>query len=165
MTVLAGAALRFRRQAAEANEKKFNISRGGRRRDLFLVDHDLRITHVNGEAERLLQADRRHAGGQRLEAIVDPLASELVLEIRVARQAGGAVPRTRFPATRTWVEIRIHAAAAESLICCATSANARAELRLQESEKRARLVTQHVDAVLWTTDREGRFTTVFWRCA
>jgi diguanylate cyclase (GGDEF)-like protein/PAS domain S-box-containing protein len=160
-TVLAGAALRFRRQAAEANEKKFNILEAVGD-GIYFVDHDLRITHVNGEAERLLRRTADTLVGQRLEAIVDPLASELVPEIRVARQAGAAVPRTQaFPATRTWVEIRIHAAAAESLISLRdVSERTRAELRLQESEKRLRLVTQHVDAVLWTTDREGRFTTV-----
>jgi diguanylate cyclase (GGDEF)-like protein/PAS domain S-box-containing protein len=160
-TVLAGAALRFRRQAAEANEKKFNVLEvvGD---GIYFVDHELRITHVNGEAERLLRRTADGLVGHTLDSIVDPLASELVPEIRIARRACAAVQRTQaFPASRTWVEIRIHAAATETLISLRdVSERTRAELRLQENEQRLRLVTQHVDAVLWTTDREGRFTTV-----
>jgi len=159
-------ALRHRLRAAEtgaadAVEKKLNVLEtvGD---GIYIVDDRLRITHVNEEAERLL---RSHAGtliGRTLDETVDPLASELVPEIREARRRGVPVERTQmFPATRTWVEIRIHAAATETLVSLRdVTKRTRAELRLRENEQRLHLVTQHVDAVLWTTDREGRFTAI-----
>jgi diguanylate cyclase (GGDEF)-like protein/PAS domain S-box-containing protein len=148
-----------RSAAADAIEKKLNIlesvSDG-----MYIVDHDLVITHVNEEAERLLRSDAGALVGQRLDRVIDPLASELVPEIREAQRAAAGIHRTHaFPATATWVELGIHAAAAETLISLRdVSERTGAELRLRESEQRLQLVTQHVDAVLWTTDREGRFT-------
>jgi diguanylate cyclase (GGDEF)-like protein/PAS domain S-box-containing protein len=150
-----------RSAAADAIEKKLNLLEvvGD---GIYIVDDGLLVTHVNEEAERLL---RRPAGalvGQRLDRIVDPLASELVPEIREARQTGTGIQRTHaFPATGTWIELRIHAAATETLISLRdVSERTSAERKLRESEQRLQLVTQHVDAVLWTTDREGRFTSV-----
>ncbi|MDB5071201.1 MAG: hypothetical protein JWM87_2312 [Candidatus Eremiobacteraeota bacterium] len=155
--VTAGAAA----AAADAVEKKLNVLEtvGD---GIFIVDGDLRITHVNEEAERLLRSTAGALVGRALGDVVDPLASELVPEIREARRTAVPVERTQmFPATQTWVEIRIHAAATETLISLRdVTERTRAELRLRENEQGLRLVTQHVDAVLWTTDREGRFTTV-----
>ena len=129
---------------------------------MYIVDPKLRITHVNEEAERLLHTTAGDLIGRRLDLIVDPLASELVPEIVAARFSGAPVQRTcAFPARQTWIELRIQAAANETLICLRdVSERTRAELGLRESQARLQLVTQHVDAVLWTTDREGRFTAI-----
>jgi diguanylate cyclase (GGDEF)-like protein/PAS domain S-box-containing protein len=129
---------------------------------IYIVDHELRLTLINEEAERLLRVSAGDLVGRKLEEIVDPLASELVPEIREARRTGTTVERLHaFPATRTWVEVRVHAAATETLVSLRdVTERTCAELRLRENEQRLRLVTQHVDAVLWTTDRGGRFTTV-----
>jgi diguanylate cyclase (GGDEF)-like protein/PAS domain S-box-containing protein len=150
-----------RSAAADANEKKLNILEvvGD---GIYIVDGDLVITHVNEEAERLLRAPAGTLVGQRIDRIVDPLASELVPEIRTTRRTGAGIQRTHeSPVTGTWIELRIHAAATETLISLRdVSERTRSELRLRESEQRLQLVTQHVDAVLWTTDREGRFTSI-----
>jgi diguanylate cyclase (GGDEF)-like protein/PAS domain S-box-containing protein len=160
------AALRRRLRAAQARtadaiEKKLNVLEtvGD---GIYIVDDALRITHANEEAERLLRVPAGALVGRMLDEVVDPLGSELVPEIRAARRTAAAVERTHaFPATETWVEVRVHAAASETLISLRdVSERTRAELRLRENEQRLRLVTQHVDAVLWTTDREGRFTTI-----
>jgi diguanylate cyclase (GGDEF)-like protein/PAS domain S-box-containing protein len=150
-----------RSAAADAIEKKLNVLEtvGD---GIYIVDTDLRITHVNEEAERLLRGTAGDLVGQRIDRIIDPLASELVPEIREARRTARGVQRTHAsPATGTWVELRIHAAATETLISLRdVSERTGAELRLRESERRLQLVTRHVDAVLWTTDREGRFTAI-----
>ncbi len=147
--------------AADATEKRLNVLEAVGD-GLYIVDDDLVITHVNAEAERLLHGAAGTLVGQRLDRIVDPLASELVPEIREARRTALPVQRTHaFPATGTWIELRIHAAATETLISLRdVSERTRAERLREESEQRLQLVTQHVDAVLWTTDREGRFTTI-----
>jgi diguanylate cyclase (GGDEF)-like protein/PAS domain S-box-containing protein len=148
-----------RSAAADATEKKLNVLEVAGD-GIYIVDDDLFITHVNEEAERLLRGAAGALVGQRIDRIIDPLASELVPEIREARRTARAIARTHAsPATGTWIELRIHAAATETLISLRdVSERTGAELRLRESEQRLQLVTQHVDAVLWTTDREGRFT-------
>jgi diguanylate cyclase (GGDEF)-like protein/PAS domain S-box-containing protein len=147
--------------AADAAEKRLNILEtvGD---GMYIVDEDLCITLVNEEAERLLRVSAGELVGLKLQHVIDPLASELVPEIREARRTGVPVERLQsFAARETWVEVRIHAAANETLVSLRdVSERTRAELRLRENEQRLRLVTQHVDAVLWTTDRDGRFTTV-----
>jgi diguanylate cyclase (GGDEF)-like protein/PAS domain S-box-containing protein len=150
-----------RSAAADAAEKKLNILEtvGD---GMYILDDDLVITHANEEAERILRSTAGDLVGQRIDRIIDPLASELVPEIREARRTARGIQRTHAsPATGTWIELRIHAAATETLISLRdVSERTGAELRLRESEKRLQLVTHHVDAVLWTTDREGRFTAV-----
>ncbi len=150
-----------RAAAADAAEKKLNLLEAVGD-GIYIVDENLVITHVNEEAERLLRGAAGALVGQRLDRIIDPLASELVPEIRRVRRTAAPIQRTHaFPATGTWIELRIHAAATETLITLRdVSERTGAELRLRESERRLQLVTQHVDAVLWTTDREGRFTTI-----
>jgi diguanylate cyclase (GGDEF)-like protein/PAS domain S-box-containing protein len=150
-----------RSAAADATEKKLNVLEAVGD-GIYIVDRDLFITHVNEEAERLLHGVAGTLVGQRLDRVVDPLASELVPEIAQARRAAAPVQRTHAsPATGTWVEVRIHAAATETLVSLRdVSERTRAERLRRDSEQRLQLVTQHVDAVLWTTDREGRFTSV-----
>ena len=150
-----------RAAAADAAEKKLNLLEAVGD-GIYIVDENLFITHVNEEAERLLRGAAGALVGQRLDRIIDPLASELVPEIRRARRTAAPIQRTHaFPATGTWIELRIHAAATETLITLRdVSERTGAELRRRESERRLQLVTQHVDAVLWTTDREGRFTAI-----
>ncbi len=127
---------------------------------IYIVDDELVVTHVNQEAERLLRSTADALVGRPLQQIVDPLGSELVPEIRAARRARTPAERTHaFPATQTFVEVRIHAGASETLVSLRdVSARTRAEIQMRKNEQRLQLVTQHVDAVLWTTDREGRFT-------
>ena len=155
-------ALRAAQRAAEdARERRFNVLEAVGD-GLYIVDEELRITHVNEEAERLLRITADALVGRRLDEIVDPLASELVPEIRYSRRCGTVVERTnRFASTKTWVELRIRPAATETLISLRdVTERMRAETLLRENEQRLRMVTQNVDAVLWTTDRDARFTAV-----
>jgi diguanylate cyclase (GGDEF)-like protein/PAS domain S-box-containing protein len=150
-----------RSAAADAIEKKLNVLEAVGD-GIYIVDHDFVITHVNEEAERLLHGLAGTLVGQRLDRIIDPLASELVPEIAEARRTAVPLQRTHAsPAAGTWVELRIHAAATETLVSLRdVSERTRAERLRGDTEHRLQLVTQHVDAVLWTTDREGRFTSV-----
>ncbi|MBV9439687.1 MAG: EAL domain-containing protein, partial [Candidatus Eremiobacteraeota bacterium] len=94
--------------------------------------------------------------------VVDPLASELVPDIRFARRCGSVVERTQhFAATRSWIELRIRPAASETLVSLRdVTERMRAETMLRENEQRLRMVTQNVDAALWTTDRDARLTAI-----
>ncbi|GAC1573670.1 MAG: hypothetical protein NVS3B7_05190 [Candidatus Elarobacter sp.] len=156
------ALLRAARAAtADAYERRFNVLEAigdG----IYIVDEALRITHINEVAERLLNSDAGTLVGRTLDTVVDPLASELVPDIRCARRTGSVVERTHaFPASRTWVEVRVKPAAAETLISLRdVTKRMMAESMLRESEQRLRLVTHDVDAVVWTTDRDARFTAV-----
>jgi diguanylate cyclase (GGDEF)-like protein/PAS domain S-box-containing protein len=150
-----------RRAAADAMERRSNVLEtvGD---GIYILDGDLRVTHVNAEAERLLRVAAGALVGRALHSIVDPLASELLPDVRYARRTGDVVERTHaFAATRTWVEVRVKPAAGETLISLRdVTERTLAETQLRENEQRLRLVTQNVDAVLWTTDRDARFTAI-----
>lgn len=158
---LVGAAASARRVADDAVERRFNLLEAVAD-GMYIVDETLTITHVNDEAERLLRSTSAKLVGVRLDDVCDPLGSELVPEILVARRNGEVIERTCiFPATDRCVELRIKPAAAETLIHLRdVSARTRASTRLEESEQRLQLVTQNVDAVLWTAGRDGRFSAV-----
>ena len=150
-----------RATAEDAVERRFNVLEtvGD---GIYIVDESLRITHVNEEAERLLRTLAGGLVGKSLDSVVDPLGSELVPDIRCARRTGNVVESIHaFAATRSWVEVRIKPAASETLILLRdVTERMRAETLLRENEQRMRLVTQNVDAALWTTDRDARFTAV-----
>ncbi len=155
------AAENARRAAADAQERRFNILEAVAD-GIYIVDEELVVTHVNEEAERLLGGTADALIGQRLDRVVDPLASELVPDITLARRDGAVVEQTYvFPAAERWVEIRIKPAATETLVHLRdVTARTRADTRLRESEQRLQLVTQNVDAVLWTAGRDARFSAV-----
>src|ERR1700688_4233380 len=73
--------------AEDAVERRFNILEAVAD-GIYIGDNDLVVTHVNEEAERLLTTDADGLVGRKLEAIVDPLGSELVPDIRRARKTG-----------------------------------------------------------------------------
>ncbi|GAC1574070.1 MAG: hypothetical protein NVS3B7_05790 [Candidatus Elarobacter sp.] len=147
--------------AADAVERRLNVLEAVGD-GMYIVDDEMRIIHLNEAAEGLLRVTAGELVGRSLHEIIDPLASELIREIRDARATGVLCEHIQaFPATQSWIEIRIHPAASETIVTLRdVSERTRAQVRLQENEHRLRLVTQHVDAVLWTTDREGRFTTI-----
>jgi diguanylate cyclase (GGDEF)-like protein/PAS domain S-box-containing protein len=150
-----------RRAAADAIERRSNVLEAVGD-GIYVLDDDLRITHVNAEAERLLRVAAGALLGRALQALVHPLGSELVPDVRYARRTGDVVERTHaFAASRTWVEVRVKPAASETLISLRdVTDRTLAETQLRENEQRLRLVTQNVDAVLWTTDRDARFTAI-----
>ena len=133
---------------------------------VYVVDGALRITHVNEEAERLLRSTADALVGRALGEIVDPLGSELVPEIRAARGKRTVIERTQaFPATQTFVEIRIHAGAVETLVSLRdVSARARAELQLFETAYRDSLtglpnrlaLERRLNETIAEAKREGR---------
>lgn len=139
-------------------ERRYNVLEAIRE-GLYIVDLDLTVTHVNEEAERLLHRTADDVVGQPLEKIVDPLASELVPDIRAAQRSRVAIERIHaFPAIRTWVEVRILPAADETLVSLQdVSAQTIAESQLHENAHSLQLVANNVDAVLWTVGRDGRF--------
>ena len=147
--------------AADAIERRFNVLEAVGD-GIYIVDENLTITHVNDEAERLLRTTADGLVGSPLDSVVDPLGSELVPDIRYARRTGNVVERMHaFSRTQSWVEIRIKPAATETLVSLRdVTERMRAELLLRANEQRLRLVTHNVDAVLWTTDRDARFTAV-----
>jgi diguanylate cyclase (GGDEF)-like protein/PAS domain S-box-containing protein len=147
--------------ADDAVERRFNLLEAVAD-GIYIVDETLTITHVNDEAERLLRSTSAKLVGLRLDDLCDPLGSELVPEILTARRNGDVIERTCiFPASDRCIELRIKPAAAETLIHLRdVSARTRASTRLEESEQRLQLVTQNVDAVLWTTGRDGRFSAI-----
>jgi diguanylate cyclase (GGDEF)-like protein len=147
--------------AADAVERRYNLLEAVRE-GIYIVDGDLRVTHVNDEAERLLQRTADEMVGCELEQVVDPLASELVPDIRAARRSGVAIERIHaFPAVQRWVEVRILPAADETLISLQdVSAQTMAESQLHANAHSLQLVANNVDAILWTVGRDGHFTAV-----
>jgi diguanylate cyclase (GGDEF)-like protein/PAS domain S-box-containing protein len=149
------------RLAEDAVERRFNILEAVAD-GMYIVDNDLVVTHVNAEAERLLTCEADALVGMKLEAIVDPLGSELVPDIRRARKTSTIYEHTYlFPMADRSIEVRIKPAAAETLVHLRdVTARAQAASKLQKSEQRLQLVTQNVDAVLWTADRDARFSAI-----
>ncbi|HYZ15002.1 MAG TPA: PAS domain-containing protein, partial [Candidatus Acidoferrum sp.] len=155
------AARKARAAAAEAAERRRNVLEAVGD-GIYIIDTTLQITHSNEEAERLLRTPAGALLGRRLHEVFGPLGSELIPDVRFARRTGTVVERTvSFPATQRWVEVRIKPAASETLVSLRdVSERSLGEMRLRDNEQRLRLVTQNVDAVLWTTDRDSRFTAV-----
>jgi len=126
---------------------------------VYVVDEDLRITHVNAEAARLLPPQT--LVGRTLDGIVDPLASELVPDVRYAVRTGDRVARTIEGPGGGVIEIVVRAAGREAVVTLRDVTDAqRAGEHARETEQRLRLVAENVDAVLWTTDRDARFTSI-----
>ncbi|GAC1544440.1 MAG: hypothetical protein NVS2B17_25490 [Candidatus Velthaea sp.] len=147
--------------ARDAVERRYNILEAVPD-GVYTLDSRMRITHINEEAERLLRAQAGALVGCDIEGILDPLASDLIPEIRSARSDGQPVSRLAyFGATGWWIEIRISPAANETVVCLRdVTVRKRAETRLLESESRLRLLMEQVPAVLWTVDRSGRFVSL-----
>ena len=147
--------------AADAWERRYNLLEAVRE-GVYIVDADLRVTHINEGAERLLERTADQVVGVTLDQILAPLGSELVPDIRTARRSGIPIERVyAFPALQRWVEVRILPAADETLVSLQdVSAQTIAESQLHENAHSLQLVANNVDAVLWTVGRDGRFTAV-----
>ena len=128
---------------------------------IYVVGDDQRITLANAEAQRLLRRPAAALAGHALDEIVDPLASELLPDVRFARRTGTTVERTQTFASGTTIELRVKPAGRDVIVSLRdVSERARDEARMRDNDQRVRLVAQNVDAVLWTTDRDARFTSI-----
>ncbi|HUA08202.1 MAG TPA: EAL domain-containing protein [Candidatus Acidoferrales bacterium] len=127
---------------------------------IYIVDDRWRFTHVNEKTEELLHVTAADLVGRRVDKILDPLASDLLPEMRQVRNSGIPVERTQFfPAGNMWIEIRIQPAMNEVLVYLRdVSDRKRAEIMLRDSERRLRLLLEQVPALVWTVDLDLRFT-------
>jgi diguanylate cyclase (GGDEF)-like protein/PAS domain S-box-containing protein len=161
VTRLRSAAVHMRRDCDEAIERHAQMLRAvvdG----VYVVDEALRIGEVNPEAERLLGRTAAALLGRGLEEVVDPLISDLGPDVRYARRTGETVRKLQVAATSgATVEVRVRPAGRDVIVSLRdVSERARYDARMRQNEQRLRLVTQNVDAVLWTADREARFTSI-----
>ena len=126
----------------------------------FIVDRRLRFTHVNERAEDLLRRSAAELVGKRMAEIFDPLASELVPDIRLAQQSGASVERVQFfTSTNMWIEIRVQPAEGELLVHLRNVSESKtAEVRLGAKERRLQVLLSQVPAVIWTVDLDMRIT-------
>ncbi|HEY0382628.1 MAG TPA: EAL domain-containing protein [Candidatus Elarobacter sp.] len=155
------AARRARTAAADAVERHFNVLEAVRE-GICILDAELRVTHLNEEAERILDRAADAGVGFPLGDSDDPLCAALLPDIRAARRSGIPIERTHaFPALLRWVEVRITPTADETLISLRdVSAQMVAESQLKENSHSLQLVENNVDAVLWTVGRDLRFSAV-----
>ncbi|HEY0381193.1 MAG TPA: EAL domain-containing protein [Candidatus Elarobacter sp.] len=129
---------------------------------MYVVDEHLRIVHVNTEAARMLHASAGALVGRALQDVVDPLASELLADVRCARRTGEQTDRNlAVPGTGTVIEVRATPAGSDVVVSLRdVGERARAAARVRDCDQRVRMLTDNVDAVLWTTDLDACFTSV-----
>ncbi|MHB8148011.1 MAG: putative bifunctional diguanylate cyclase/phosphodiesterase [Vulcanimicrobiaceae bacterium] len=129
---------------------------------LFIVDAHWRFTHVNEKAEELLRSNASDLIGRSIERVLDPLASELLPEMKAARESGRAIERTQyFRVNDSWIEIRLQPASGETLVYLRDiTARMRVETLLRDSERRLRLLLNQVPALLWAVDMDMNFTSI-----
>ena len=146
------------REAVERHVHVLDVVSDG----VYVVDEGLRIGHANAEAERLLGASSGTLLGRALEQLVDPLGSDLGPDVRFARRTGQTVRKLSIAtASGATVEVRVTPSGRDVIVSLRdVSERARFETRVRENDQRLRLVTRNVDAVLWTADREARFTSI-----
>jgi diguanylate cyclase (GGDEF)-like protein/PAS domain S-box-containing protein len=128
----------------------------------FIVDNELRFSHINERAEQMLHRSAGDLIGLRIQDLLDPLASELVPEMHTVRELGVPVDRLQyFQSTNTWIEIRITPARDELLVHLRDiTKRKRTELASQDHERRLRLLLTQVPAVVWTVDLDMRITSL-----
>lgn len=128
----------------------------------FIVDGEMRFSHVNERAEEMLHRSAAELIGRRIVDIFDPLASELVPDMRRAQDSGNAIERLQFFAsTNMWVEIRLQPAQDEMLVYLRDVTESKnSELRLSSNERRFRVLLSQVPAVIWTVDLDLHITSV-----
>ena len=128
----------------------------------FIVDNSLRFSHVNERAEAMLRRSAAELIGHRIVDVLDPLASELVPDMRRAQDGATAIERLQyFASTSMWVEIRIQPAQDEVLVYLRDVTESKnSELRLSANERRFRVLLSQVPAVIWTVDLDLRITSV-----
>ena len=127
---------------------------------IFIVDDRWRFTHVNEKAEEMLHTTAAELVGRRVDKVLDPLASDLLPEMRNVRSSGLPIERTQFfHGTNRWIEIRLQPAAHEILVYLRdVSDRKRAEILLRDSERRLRLLLEQVPALIWSVDLDMQFT-------
>ena len=155
------AARHARNAAADAIERHVNVLEAVRE-GVCIVDADLRVSHMNEEAGRLLDRAAGAQVGFPLANGADPLASAMLADILAARSSGLPIERTHaFPALLRWIEVRITPTGDETLITLRdVSAQTIAESQLNENSQSLQLVENNADAVLWTVGRNCRFSAV-----
>ncbi len=128
----------------------------------FIVDTQFRFTHVNERAEDLFNHTADRLIGRRVEDVLDPLASELLPEMRRAVSRRETVERLQyFPASNRWVEIRMQPARDEVLVYLRdVSERKKAEMQSREQERRLRLLLSQIPAVLFTLDLDMKITSL-----
>jgi diguanylate cyclase (GGDEF)-like protein/PAS domain S-box-containing protein len=149
----------LRRECAAALTRHAGILRAAAD-GIYVVDQQLRLAFANAEAARLLRASDSDLRGRRLEEIPGALAADLAPDVRTVLRTGEVIERS-CAAGGSVTDVRVSPAGRDVVVALRdVSERTRADARIRASEQRVRLVTEHVDAVLWTTDREARFTSV-----
>lgn len=128
----------------------------------FIVDREFRFTHVNERAEAIFDRTADQLIGKRINEILDPLASELLPEMRRTAERGHPLERVQyFAAANRWVEIRIQPASDEMLVYLRDiSERKKAELSSMDKERRLGLLLSQIPAVLFTVDLDMKITSV-----
>jgi len=128
----------------------------------FIVDTEYRFTHVNERAENIFDRSADQLIGKRLEDILDPLASELLPEMKRAAANREPVERLQyFRASKRWIEIRLQPARDEVLVYLRdVSQRIQAEMESQDQQRRLRLLLSQIPAVLFTVDLDMKITSV-----
>nr|MDQ6924626.1 PAS domain-containing protein [Candidatus Eremiobacteraeota bacterium] len=130
-----------RREHAAALEQRSNlletVADG-----MYVVDEQLRISLVNAEASRLLRSSAGALVGRALQDVVDPLASELLADVRCARRTGERTERTcAVPGTGSVIEVRAAPAGREVVVSLRDVGDrTRAEARARDCDQRVRLL-------------------------
>jgi PAS domain S-box-containing protein len=150
--------LRLAEEARRAAEAKTQAMLDAAPDAIVTMNREGRIASLNAAAERIFHFSPEELIGQSIECLVPAVASDLLVTRRLTE--GVRKDGSRFPVEIDVAEWQGKSEPMLTAICRDVSVRENALARLQETQNRFALITDHIEDVLYVIDANGRLSYV-----